>query len=488
MLPFVYPLVVCATEPESSTEFRIERFERQRVTEHPSSDTDQILTILGLPEPEQKRSLPSLIQSALDTESVARRFAAVWTLGRVNVMPATLGAVIDVLSNNLSAADEDEWVRGESATSLGLLCEPNLEFLSTSDNDKALNALLKLAVNRNPWLRERAIIALTPWRTKPSVQDILRNAFLDPIPMVRDASLRAGLYHEQYLVQALSDEDPGVRFSALGWIRRLGGALRQDLRPLLIERLHDPYGPVVAEAMHQLAASRNPELVQPILELLNKGEGWHNAVRVAIHELTGRKLEDVISETSWKPNGQFRLNASARPRSSQEVQRLIQGLLQQNGADRASSIEQLIWVSTPESLLAFARSLDDSDAFVRFVVLETMLRRAAIGMNESPPDELVEPLVKVLTDENWHVVVSATDLWTQFLKPQKEHVPQVRERVLPLLRNIAMNHPSGFARAAASKALLRAGSEDRMFWEARMNDEFVKVRELAQIGLGRFRN
>ncbi len=446
--------------------------------EHSTVEVNEILAVLALSKEDQMKKVPWILQIS-KIQNHEAQFASAWVLGRIKLDSRDVNKVVDRLLQNLFV--ENEWIRGQSATSLGLVSEGHTSSISTSRKDEGRDSLLKLARHPNPWLRERAILALLPWHNQPSVQEALSNGFRDIVPIVRDTSIRAGLDVNSYLPEAATDEDPGVRYLAVHGIRRMDSS-QDSQKHLLVERLRDPYDPVVAEALHELTAMGDPKMVQPILDVLNLG--WRNVVQAAIQTLTGKTLEEVISQTNWKPSRPYERNAPVKMRSRPEVQEIVHGALSGDHNEKLANVAQLTWVDTPEAHRTLSQSLNDSDPFVRFITLKTILRRITIGMNASVPNEFLEPLIRSLNDPNFHVTACAAEVWGHLLGLRDGNLDRaVQIRVLPQLHHIAAHHSNGFVRAAASEALVRAESRNRLFWEKQLEDPFMEVRELAQTAL-----
>ncbi|MDR4470612.1 MAG: hypothetical protein MRJ68_20300 [Nitrospira sp.] len=445
-------------------------------------DVDRVLIIAGLSRDEQEQKLPWLIEKARDSQNADEQFAAVWVLGRLDVSTPYLKSILGLLIQNLSVSDD--WIRGESATAIERLCEDKLEFIPSPDQQRIRDALIELTKDPNPWLRERAILALLPWRKQPSVQEALRTGFFDPVSWVRNASVRTGFRVEAtpLFPQGISDEGPDVRYVVVLHAKGPDGSTPPPLRSLLVERLRDPSSPVVAETLHQLAATKDRQLVKPILDLLNIG--WRNAVKIAIQELTGDELEEVIAKTNWKPNERFARDAPVRTRSDQELKDLLRRSRSENRLERISSLPQLMWVNSPTVDKVFVDSLKDLDAVVRFLVLRVLSTQTTMGLSGVISTDLHEAVVRSLRDTNVHVLTSAAEVWGQLLRQPNSNVSQeTRTTVLQELRAIALRHGSGLVRAAASEALLHENVRDRPFWTKLLNDPFSEVRENARIAL-----
>lgn len=440
---------------------------------------DRILEMFDLDEDHQASQLTWLLQVAADRGDPESQHLAVWALGQLHVESGDIPAVLQALLANLSATDV--WVRGESATSLSDMCERHLSHISETDQQVVVNALLALSRDPNPWLRQRGLRALLPWRHQAMAQRAFEQAFLDTVPMVREASMRTGLDIAHHLEQGLTDEDPDIRLTATGRIRNLNPTVHPHLYSLLLERLHDPYAMVISDALMQLEHSHRPEFAPAILELLDFG--WTDPVRNAIHELTGKSVEEVIAETKWQPSKEFRTNARVRQRTQQEVSQLLEKVSSPQVHDKESAIAELTWVLTDEASHAWAQTLGDTDPFIRFMTLDAIYRRVNILFSSSITSELYATLLPLLHDSHVHVAIRAANVWEMLLIGNQSPNKEVRENVLRALRDLATHHRSGLVRLAASKALLKGGFRDREFWTARLGDRFVRVREAAAFGI-----
>lgn len=336
--------------------------------------------------------------------------------------------------------------------------------------DLNLDELLQRAKSPDPYVRLEGVMELHRWNQNLKVEEVLRSAVHDEIWFIRRNALALGYGKIEDSIDLSRDEDPVIRVKSIDGLIQFENPRKIEL---LIDRLYDPYGRVVYDALIALGKLKDQRAIKPILEFFLSHKEWEDSVELSIRSITGEPLDKAMKAylAELKPAPEKRITFRQVDVSSQ-IKRLQSGR-----AERISAVLRLAWADDPEGVKALIHALKDNEPTVRSAAAEAL---GALPFIAARATELVlsSLMAVATTDPDPSVRKQSMNSAGKFL------FSEYRDQAIDLIRKAALNEKDPSVRIEAIRPL--SGVRNRRTIEIMidfLNDSSPEVRAQAANGI-----
>lgn len=422
-----------------------------------TSVVERQYSILKLTNTQDPTVAKSILHALKDPDPLVR-YTAVWRIGRshathLNVRVEGMSSldvsqspeIIQAFFSGLS--DQDSWVRTQLIKTLPMIA------IKGSGNlllrQKIKQDLLTQLSDIDPYIRTAAIRALGTWLADGDVNTALKRALVDDASMIREAIFWVRYGDFDALAQAIRDESPEIRVTAVEFLAawNLNNPRTIDL---LTERLRDPNDNVVQQAIQAARRSSSPKMVKPLLSLLmdnkfwkdeTQDKIWEQEIQTIVEEITGKKLDEVLKE--YPPLQPLKRDAPIR---QIDVRGQIEKLKKGEEPARLSAVIALTWSEASEAVDALVQTLTDPAPRVRYAAADALAGNHSSQYRRT--DSVVGALLKATADPNPHVRRSVV-AGLHHLSYEENY----RSRIISQLSDLASRERDPFVRLEIISAL-----------------------------------